>query len=104
MQNGHRWVVREKTTGKWVKSVDGKPIVVEYTEDLAEALRYATRFRAEDDATELSAGARDSYGNKSIRGMLFEVYEFEDSDRSRQVDPHLVFTPKEMPERRKRKP
>lgn len=104
MQNGHRWVVREKTTGKWVKSVDGIPIIVEYTEDLAEALRYATRFRAEDDANSITWAGRRSHPNSSLVGLLFEVYEFEDSDRSRQVDPHLVFTPKEMPERRKRKP
>lgn len=95
MQNGHRWVVREKTTGKWVKSADdisGGGAVL--TDDLAEALRYGTRFRAEDDAKTLTRMANrkdDSW--LDIRGMLFEVYEFADSDRARQVLPYRVFTP-----------
>lgn len=92
MQNGHRWVVREKTTGKWVKSVDGSPFRIELVEDLAEALRYGTRFRAEDDASYLTNLGKDK--RISIHGQSFEVWEFEDSDRARQVDPHLVFTPK----------
>lgn len=93
MQNGHRWIVREKNTGKWVKAVDGVPIVAEYTEDLAEALRYGTRFRAEDDAKTLTAAGRGKHPNVSLVGMFFEVYEFDSSDRARQVLPYLVFTP-----------
>ena len=92
MQNGHRWVVREKATGKWVKSVDGSPFRIELVEDLAEALRYGTRFRAEDDASYLTEQGKKK--TSQLHVMFFEVYEFEDSDRARQVDPRLVFTPK----------
>ena len=93
MQNGHRWVVREKTTGKWVRNVSLEEGVC-FTEDLTDALRYGTKFRAKDDASFMTNQARrkdDSW--LDIRGMLFEVYEFEDSDRSRQVLPYLAFTP-----------
>lgn len=93
MQNGHRWVVREKTTGKWLRRVSLEK-GAELTDELADAMRFATRFRAEDDASFLSTQARrkdDSW--MGIRGMVFEVYEFDDSDRSRQVLPYLVFTP-----------
>lgn len=103
MQKGQRWVVRERTTGKWVMNADGgPPLSLELTDDLAEALRYGTRFRAEDDSSYLSQLGRDR--RTSLFGMLFDVYEFDSSDRSRQVLPHLVFTPEERPERRKRKP
>lgn len=94
MQNGNRWIVREKVSGKWIKSVGDSPFRIELVEDMAEALRYGTRFRAEDDASFLSRSARSKKGNASLRGMVFEVYEFEDSDRPRQADPHLVFTPR----------
>lgn len=93
MQNGHRWIIAEKTTRRWVRSVDGPPVKVGFADDMSEALRYGTRFRAEDDATYLSHAARAKRGGESIKGMLFEVYEFDDSDRSRQVLPYLVFTP-----------
>lgn len=103
MQNGHRWVVREKTTGKWIQKVtEASKDGIAFTDDLAEALRYGTRFRAEDDASYLTHYARMK--KSTIPGMLFEAYEFDDSDRSRQVLPYLVFTPEERPERRKRKP
>ena len=92
MQNGHRWVVREKTTGKWIVNVtDGSRDGIVFTDDLAEALRYGTKFRATDDASYLTSLGKDK--RTSLFGMLFEVYEFDDSDRSRQVLPYLVFTP-----------
>lgn len=97
MQNGHRWVVREKTTGKWVMNADGgPPLSLELTDDLAEALRYGTRFRAEDDSSYLSKLGRDK--RTSLFGMVFEVYEFADSDRKRQVLPYKVFTPESKEE------
>ena len=94
MQNGHRWILREATTGKWLKSANGPPIRIELSDDMAEALRYGTKFRAVDDANELSRSGRNSKGNPALRGMLFEVYEFDDSDRKKQVLPYKVFTPK----------
>lgn len=93
MQNGHRWVVREKTTGKWIQKVtEASKDGIVFTDDVAEALRYGTRFRAEDDSSYLTGYARQK--KTTIPGMLFEVYEFADSDRARQVLPYLVFTPK----------
>ena len=91
MQNGYRWVVREKTTGKWIKSADSSPFRIELIEDLSEALRYGTKFRAEDDASYLTKQGKKK--TSQLYGMLFEVYEFEDSDRPKQTDPYLVFTP-----------
>lgn len=94
MQNGNRWVLRESTTGKWLKSANGPPIRIELCDDVSEALRYGTKFRAVDDANELSRAGRNKKGNEQLRGMLFEVYEFDDSERKKQVLPYRVFTPK----------
>lgn len=97
MQNGHRWVVREKNSGKWIKGIDDSPFKVNLIEDLAEALRYATRFRAEEDASYLTMQGKKE--GRQTHGMFFEVWEFEDSDRSRQVYPYLVFTPSQKQEK-----
>lgn len=87
MQNGYRWVVKEKTTGKWIAKVtEASRDGIVFTDDLGEALRYGTRFRAEDDAKYLSACSRSK--KTTIPGMLFEVYEFDDSERPKQVVPH----------------
>ena len=93
MQNGYRWVIREKNSGKWLKSVmeasiDGLTL----SDNLNDALRYAAKFRATDDANYLTSSAQKK--KSTITGMLFEVYEFGDSDRDKQTEPYLVFTPK----------
>lgn len=93
MQNGHRWVIREASTGKWIAKVtDASKEGIVFADDLENALRYGTKFRAVDDATYLTAQSRRK--KSSIPGMLFEVYEFDDSDRKKQVLPYKVFTPK----------
>lgn len=92
MQNGYRWVIREKNSGKWLKSVmeasiDGLTL----SDNLNDALRYAAKFRATDDANYLTSSAQKK--KSTITGMLFEVYEFGDSDRDKQTEPYLIFTP-----------
>ena len=98
MQNGYRWIVREKNSSKWIQKVtEASKDGIVFSEDVSDALRYATRFRAEDDASYLTNCSKMK--DSKIPGMFFEVYEFEDSDRSKQTDPYLVFTPSSKKEK-----
>lgn len=92
MQNGYRWVIREKNSGKWLKSVTEASIDgLTLSDSLDDALRYAAKFRAKDDASYLTSYALQK--KSTIPGMLFEVHEFSDSDRDKQTEPYLIFTP-----------
>ena len=93
MQNGYRWVIKEKNSGKWLKSVTEASIDgLTLSDSLDDALRYGAKFRATDDASYLTSSARQR--ESTIPGMFFEVYEFSDSDRDKQTEPYLIFSPK----------
>lgn len=89
MQNGYRWVIKEKNSGKWLESVTEASIDgLTLSDSLDEALRYG----AKDDASYLTSRAQQK--KSTIPGMFFEVYEFSDSERDKQTRPYLIFSPK----------